>query len=89
MTGWLTPTILLVLLVLALNVATRAIEASTGRATTADGLWRLVVPLGTAGAVLGAAALLDLPLPWLAFSAGLSAGVLGLLVQPVAGRRAA
>ena len=89
MTDWLIPAASLFLAVLALNAASRAITSSTGRTTATDGAWRLAVPLGTGAAVLGAASLWDLPLPWLAFSAGLAAGIIALLVQLLAGRRAA
>lgn len=89
MTDWLLPAALLVLLVLALNAASRAVTASTGRTPAIEGIWRLATPLGTGAAVLGVSALLNPPLPWLAFTAGLAAGILNLLVQLGAGRRAA
>ena len=89
MTDWVIPAVLLVVLVLALNAASRAVTASTGRTTAAEGAWKLVVPLGTGAAVLGASSFLGLSLPWLAFSAGLASGILALLVQLCAGRRAA
>ena len=89
MTDWLIPTVLFILLLLALNAASRVVTASTGRTTATEGVWRLATPLGTGAAVLGVSALLDLSLPWLAFTAGLAAGILNLLVQLCAGRRAA
>ena len=88
MTDWLIPAVFLVVLVFALNAASRAVTASTGRTTATEGAWRLAIPLGTGAAVLGAGSLLDLSLPWLAFSAGLAAGVLRLVVQFLGGRRA-
>lgn len=89
MTDWLLPAALLILLVFALNAASRAVTASTGRTTALEGIWRLATPLGTGAAVLAVSTLMDLSLPWLAFTAGLAAGILDLLVQRCAGRRAA
>ena len=89
MSDWLVSTALFILLLLALNAGSRAVTASTGRTTAIEGAWRLATPLGTGAAVLGVSTLLDLPLSWLKFTAGLPAGVFNLLAQLCAGRRAA
>ncbi len=85
MTDWLIPIALFLALLPALNALSRAMSP-TGRPRVPEGRWRFVAPLGCAAAVIVVGASFDAPLPWLAFTAGLSAGILGLLVQFFAGR---
>ena len=87
MKAWLIPAVILIVLLLALSASSRAIAASTGRTMTIEGPWKFVVPLGTGAAAACVSLLLDPPLPWLSFSAGAAAGILGLFAQLGSGRR--
>ena len=89
MKDWLVPALLFVMLLPVFSLVARAITLSTRRSRVVKGPWGLVAPLGAGVAVLVVGVLLEPPLPWLALMAGVAIGVLGLVVQFFAGRRAA
>ena len=89
MENWLISIAALIVVALLLPLASRGIAKRTGRTRSVPGTWSILVALGTGCIALAAGILLSLPLPWLVFVAGASTGILNLLAQAVAGRRAA
>ncbi len=86
MERWILPIIAIAVLSLTLSALSRLITQRTGRTKYVEGPWSLVVPVGVFVSVIGAS-FLSLDLPWLAVTAGVSAGIIGLCVQGIAGRK--
>ena len=89
MSDWLIPAALLVLVMLAVHVASRAITSATGRTAATQGLWGLAMAIGTGATAAIVSLVWDPPLHWVAFSAGLASGTLSILAQLFRGRGAA
>ena len=86
MERWILPIIAIAVLSLVLPALSRLITQRTGRSKSVKGTWSLVTTIGVFVSVI-AASCFNLDLPWLAVAAGVSAGVIGLGVQLVAGAK--
>ena len=86
MERWILPITAIAVLSLTLSAPSRLITQHTGRTKSVKGAWSLVVPVGVFVSVIGTS-FLNLDLPWMAVAAGISAGIIGLCVQGIAGRK--
>ena len=87
MERWILPIIVIAVLSFAFSALSRLITQRTGRSRSVKGAWSLITPIGVFVSVI-AVSYFNLDLPWLAVAAAVSAGVIGLGVQWVAGEKA-